>query len=40
MSNYRIPSIRNVYLCRSGSHPGPGVSTAPGRNGAQVTLSD
>ena len=40
LSNYKIPSLRNVYLCGSGSHPGPGVSMAPGRNAAQVILSD
>src|SRR5213079_194228 len=33
----RVP---NVYLCSSGSHPGPGVSMAPGRNAAQVILGD
>jgi beta-carotene ketolase (CrtO type) len=40
LSNYKIPSISNVYLCGSGSHPGPGVSMAPGRNAAQVILRD
>jgi len=40
LSNYKIPSIQNVYLCGSGSHPGPGVSMAPGRNAAHVILSD
>jgi beta-carotene ketolase (CrtO type) len=34
------PSLQNVYLCGSGNHPGPGVSMAPGRNAAQVILSD
>jgi phytoene dehydrogenase-like protein len=29
-----------VYLCGSGSHPGPGITRAPGRNAAQVMLSD
>jgi phytoene dehydrogenase-like protein len=33
----RIP---NVYLSSSGSHPGPGVSMAPGRNAAQVIFAD
>jgi beta-carotene ketolase (CrtO type) len=37
---HKIPSISNVYLCGSGSHPGPGVSMAPGRNAAQVILKD
>jgi beta-carotene ketolase (CrtO type) len=40
LSNYRVPSLQNVYLCGSGNHPGPGVSMAPGRNAAQVILSD
>ena len=34
LSNYRVPSLQNVYLCGSGNHPGPGVSMAPGRNAA------
>jgi phytoene dehydrogenase-like protein len=40
LSNYKIPSIHNVFLCGSGNHPGPGVSMAPGKNAAQVILSD
>jgi phytoene dehydrogenase-like protein len=36
---YRTP-VDNVYLCASGSHPGGGVSMAPGRNAAQVMLAD
>lgn len=40
LGNYKIPSISNVYLCGSGSHPGPGVSMAPGRNAAQIILQD
>jgi beta-carotene ketolase (CrtO type) len=40
LGNYKIPSISNVYLCGAGSHPGPGVSMAPGRNAAQVILRD
>jgi hypothetical protein len=27
-------------LCGVGSHPGPGVSMAPGRNAAQIILAD
>ncbi|PYL51434.1 MAG: hypothetical protein DMF33_10680, partial [Verrucomicrobia bacterium] len=33
-------AVSNVYLCSSGSHPGPGVSMAPGRNAAQMILRD
>jgi phytoene dehydrogenase-like protein len=36
---YKTP-VPNVYLCGSGSHPGPGVSMAPGRNAAQVIFAD
>ena len=39
MGHYRSP-ISNVYLCGSGSHPGAGVTMAPGRNAAQVIYSD
>jgi phytoene dehydrogenase-like protein len=39
MGNYRSP-VENVYLCGSGSHPGPGVSMAPGRNAAETICSD
>jgi beta-carotene ketolase (CrtO type) len=39
MGNYRSP-ISNVYMCGSGSHPGPGVTMAPGRNAAQVIYRD
>lgn len=40
LSDYRISSISNVYLCGSGSHPGPDVSMAPGRNAAMNILAD
>jgi phytoene dehydrogenase-like protein len=40
LANYKIPLIENVYLCGAGSHPGPGVSMAPGRNAAQIILGD
>ena len=40
LSNYKRPSISNLYLCGSGSHPGPGVSMAPGRNAAMIILAD
>jgi phytoene dehydrogenase-like protein len=39
LGQYKTP-IANVYLCSSGSHPGPGVSMAPGRNAAQVIFGD
>ena len=39
MGNYRSP-IANVYLCGSGSHPGAGVTMAPGRNAAQIIYQD
>ena len=39
MGNYKSP-VPNVYLCGSGSHPGAGVSMAPGRNAAQVIFED
>ncbi len=39
LSQYRTP-VTGVYLCGSGSHPGPGVSMMPGRNAAQAILAD
>jgi beta-carotene ketolase (CrtO type) len=39
LGGYRSP-VSNVYLCGSGSHPGAGVSMAPGRNAAQVICTD
>ena len=39
LGEYKTP-VGNVYLCSSGSHPGPGVSMAPGRNAAQVIFKD
>lgn len=36
---YRTP-IPGLYLCGSGSHPGGGVTGAPGYNGAQAILED
>jgi phytoene dehydrogenase-like protein len=38
-SGYKTP-IQNLYICGALGYPGPGVSTAPGRNGAQVILTD
>lgn len=39
LGGYRSP-VSNVYLCGSGSHPGPGITMAPGRNAAQVIYDD
>jgi phytoene dehydrogenase-like protein len=39
LGQYKTP-VPNAYLCSSGSHPGPGVSMAPGRNAAQVIFGD
>jgi phytoene dehydrogenase-like protein len=39
LGQYKTP-VPNVYLSSSGSHPGPGVSMAPGRNAAQVIFAD
>jgi phytoene dehydrogenase-like protein len=39
LGEYKTP-VSNVYLCGSGSHPGPGVSMAPGRNAAKVILKE
>lgn len=36
---YRTP-IENLYMCGSGSHPGGGVTGAPGHNAAQQILKD
>jgi phytoene dehydrogenase-like protein len=38
-SGYRTP-IRSLYLCGSSSHPGGGVTGAPGRNAAIAVLED
>ena len=39
LGQYRTP-VSNVYLCGSGSHPGGGVSMAPGRNAALRIVTD
>jgi beta-carotene ketolase (CrtO type) len=39
LGQYRTP-VPNVYLCGSGSHPGGGITMAPGHNAARVILSD
>ena len=38
-ADYRSP-VRGLYHCGSGSHPGGGVTGAPGHNAAQAILSD
>ncbi len=38
-AQYKAP-IKNLYLCGSGSHPGGGVTGAPGHNAAQVVIAD
>ena len=37
--DYRSP-IRGLYMCGSGTHPGGGVTGAPGHNAAQAILAD
>jgi phytoene dehydrogenase-like protein len=39
LGKYKTP-VSNIYLCSSGSYPGPGVSMAPGRNAAQVIFGN
>jgi phytoene dehydrogenase-like protein len=39
LAGYRTP-LPNVYLCDSGTHPGPGVSMGSGRNAAHVIAQD
>jgi phytoene dehydrogenase-like protein len=39
LGNYRTP-FDNIYLCGAGSHPGSGVSMAPGRNASEVICRD
>ena len=36
---YRTP-LAGLYLCGAGSHPGGGITGAPGRNAARAVLSD
>nr|WP_294848296.1 NAD(P)/FAD-dependent oxidoreductase [uncultured Sphingomonas sp.] len=38
-AGYRMP-LPGLYLCGSGSHPGGGVTGAPGHNAAQAILAD
>jgi phytoene dehydrogenase-like protein len=37
-ANYETP-IRNLYLCGAGTHPGGGVTGAPGYNAAHTILA-
>ncbi|MCC7393931.1 MAG: NAD(P)/FAD-dependent oxidoreductase [Sphingomonadaceae bacterium] len=37
--DYRAP-IKGLYMCGAGTHPGGGVTGAPGHNAAQAILSD
>jgi phytoene dehydrogenase-like protein len=39
LAQYRTP-VANVYLCGSGSHPGGGITMAPGYNAARAILDD
>jgi phytoene dehydrogenase-like protein len=39
LARYRTP-IRGLYLCGSGSHPGGGITGAPGANAVREILSD
>ena len=36
---YRGP-VKGLYMCGAGTHPGGGVTGAPGHNAAQVILRD
>jgi phytoene dehydrogenase-like protein len=38
-ADYRTP-LSGLYMCGSGTHPGGGVTGAPGHNAAQVLLAD
>ena len=38
-ANYRTP-IRNLFMCGSACHPGPGVTCIPGYNGAREVLKN
>lgn len=38
-ARYRTP-VRNLYLCGAGTHPGGGVTGAPGHNAAHAILRD
>jgi phytoene dehydrogenase-like protein len=38
-ADYRAP-VPGLYMCGSGTHPGGGVTGAPGHNAAQAVLAD
>ena len=38
-ANYRTP-VRGLYMCGAGTHPGGGVTGAPGHNAAHAILAD
>jgi len=38
-ANYRTP-ISGLYLCGSGTHPGGGVTGAPGQNASREVIKD
>jgi phytoene dehydrogenase-like protein len=38
-ADYRSP-LKSLYMCGSGTHPGGGVTGAPGHNAAQAVLKD
>ncbi len=38
-SDYRLP-VKGLYLCGAGTHPGGGVSGAPGHNAAAIVKED
>jgi phytoene dehydrogenase-like protein len=38
-ANYRSP-VDGLYMCGSGTHPGGGVTGAPGHNAAQAVVKD
>ena len=39
MADYRAP-VPGLYLCGSGTHPGGGVTGAPGHNAAREMIRD
>ena len=38
-AKYRTP-VRGLYLCGSGTHPGGGVTGAPGENASREVVKD